>query len=194
MLDQTLFNKSGAGFLLGGDQSSHPPSGLGAASSKCPQGTRPQAPAPVTTSPCRCRHQPHINLELYASYVYLSMSYTVDPDGVALKNSDRYFLHQFHEEREHAEMLMKLQNQWGGWMLNSSGYQVTKLWGLGEPAQCNKMCVSYTWKKHKSVITGPAPTGPWQKQPPLVWLHWDSIPKWAGEIHQRIGWPRNQLV
>nr|KAF6465176.1 ferritin heavy chain 1 [Rousettus aegyptiacus] len=34
-----------------------------------------------------------INLELYASYVYLSMS---------------------HEEREHAEKLMKLQNQRGG--------------------------------------------------------------------------------
>uniref|UniRef100_A0A8C2MMR8 Ferritin n=1 Tax=Cricetulus griseus TaxID=10029 RepID=A0A8C2MMR8_CRIGR len=44
-----------------------------------------------------------INLELYASY-----------DDVALKNFAKYFLHQSHEEREHAEKLMKLQNQGGG--------------------------------------------------------------------------------
>ncbi|KAF6333099.1 ferritin heavy chain 1 [Rhinolophus ferrumequinum] len=43
-----------------------------------------------------------INLELYASYVYLSMNFA------------KYFLHQSHEEREHAEKLMKLQNQRGG--------------------------------------------------------------------------------
>ncbi|XP_043339187.1 ferritin heavy chain-like [Cervus canadensis] len=55
-----------------------------------------------------------INLELYASYVYLSMSYYFDRDDVALKNFAKYFLHQFHEEREHAERLMKLQNQRGG--------------------------------------------------------------------------------
>uniref|UniRef100_H9H3W3 Ferritin n=1 Tax=Macaca mulatta TaxID=9544 RepID=H9H3W3_MACMU len=55
-----------------------------------------------------------INLELYASYVYLSMSYYFDHDDAALKNFAKYFLHQSHEEREHAEKLMKLQNQQGG--------------------------------------------------------------------------------
>ncbi|XP_037692892.1 ferritin heavy chain-like [Choloepus didactylus] len=55
-----------------------------------------------------------INLELYASYIYLSMSYYFDCDDVALKNIAKYFLHQSHEEREHAEKLMKLQNQHGG--------------------------------------------------------------------------------
>ncbi|KAM7093841.1 ferritin heavy chain-like [Molossus nigricans] len=55
-----------------------------------------------------------INLKLYASYVYLSMSYYFDHDDVALKNLAKYFLHQCHEEREHAEKLMKLQNQRGG--------------------------------------------------------------------------------
>uniref|UniRef100_A0A803VAJ4 Ferritin n=1 Tax=Ficedula albicollis TaxID=59894 RepID=A0A803VAJ4_FICAL len=54
------------------------------------------------------------SLELYASYVYLSMSYYFDRDDVALKNFAKYFLHQSHEEREHAEKLMKLQNQRGG--------------------------------------------------------------------------------
>uniref|UniRef100_A0A8I3P4S2 Ferritin n=1 Tax=Canis lupus familiaris TaxID=9615 RepID=A0A8I3P4S2_CANLF len=55
-----------------------------------------------------------INPELYASYVYLSMSYYFDRDDVALKNFAKYFLHQSHEEREHAEKLMKLQNRRGG--------------------------------------------------------------------------------
>uniref|UniRef100_A0A8C4PFF8 Ferritin n=1 Tax=Equus asinus TaxID=9793 RepID=A0A8C4PFF8_EQUAS len=54
-----------------------------------------------------------INLELHASYVYLSMSFYFDRDDVALKNFAKYFLHQSHEEREHAEKLMKLQNQRG---------------------------------------------------------------------------------
>uniref|UniRef100_A0A2K5U878 Ferritin n=1 Tax=Macaca fascicularis TaxID=9541 RepID=A0A2K5U878_MACFA len=53
-----------------------------------------------------------INLELYASY--FQMSYYFDRDDVALKNFAKYFLHQSHEEREHAKKLMKLQNQRGG--------------------------------------------------------------------------------
>ncbi|ELK32362.1 Ferritin heavy chain [Myotis davidii] len=55
-----------------------------------------------------------INLELYVSYIYLSMSYYFDRDDMALKNLDKYFLRQSHEEREHAEKLMKLQTQRGG--------------------------------------------------------------------------------
>nr|XP_008012423.1 ferritin, mitochondrial [Chlorocebus sabaeus] len=55
-----------------------------------------------------------INLELYASYVYLSMAYYFSRDDVALNNFARYFLHQSREETEHAEKLMRLQNQRGG--------------------------------------------------------------------------------
>ncbi|KAI4590059.1 hypothetical protein MJG53_001108 [Ovis ammon polii x Ovis aries] len=55
-----------------------------------------------------------INLELYASCVYLSMSYYFDCDDVALKNFAKYFFHQSHEEREHAEKTMQLQNWRGG--------------------------------------------------------------------------------
>ena len=84
----------------------------------------PQLPAITTASPLQVRQNYHqdseaainhqINLELYASYFYLSMSYYFDCDDVALKNFAKYFLHQSHEEREHAEKLMKLQNQRGG--------------------------------------------------------------------------------
>ncbi|XP_035868245.1 ferritin heavy chain-like [Phyllostomus discolor] len=45
------------------------------------------------------------------SYVYLSMSYYFDRNDVALKNFAECFLHQSHEEREHTEKLMKLQDQ-----------------------------------------------------------------------------------
>ncbi|ELW62039.1 Ferritin heavy chain [Tupaia chinensis] len=55
-----------------------------------------------------------INLELHTSYVYLSISSYFDCYGVALKNFAKYFLYQSHEEKEHAEKLMKLQNQQGG--------------------------------------------------------------------------------
>lgn len=45
---------------------------------------------------------------------FIFQSYYFDRDDVALKNFAKYFLHQSHEEREHAEKLMKLQNQRGG--------------------------------------------------------------------------------
>lgn len=55
-----------------------------------------------------------INLELYASYVYLSMAYYFSRDDVALNNFAGYFLRLSREETQHAEMLMRLQNQRGG--------------------------------------------------------------------------------
>nr|XP_048294632.1 ferritin heavy chain-like [Myodes glareolus] len=78
----------------------------------------------TTASPSQMRQNYHqdseaainrqINLELYASYVYLSMSCYFDRDAVALRNFAKYFLRQSHEKREHAEKLMKLQKERGG--------------------------------------------------------------------------------
>jgi len=55
-----------------------------------------------------------INMELYASYVYLSMAYHFDRDDIALEGFHDYFKHQSDEEREHAQKLMKYQNVRGG--------------------------------------------------------------------------------
>jgi len=55
-----------------------------------------------------------INLELYASYVYQSMAFHFDRDDVALNNFRDFFQKNSDEEREHAEKLMKFQNQRGG--------------------------------------------------------------------------------
>ena len=58
-----------------------------------------------------------INLELEASYVYLSMAYYFDRDDLALPNFARFFREASGEEREHAEKLMTVQNQRGGRIL-----------------------------------------------------------------------------
>jgi len=55
-----------------------------------------------------------INLELYASYVYQSMAFYFDRDDVALPGFHKFFSKSSEEEREHAEKLMKFQNQRGG--------------------------------------------------------------------------------
>ncbi|XP_053434966.1 ferritin heavy chain-like [Nycticebus coucang] len=55
-----------------------------------------------------------ITLELYASYVHLSMAAYFDRDNVALKHFARFFQQRSNKERELAETLMELQNQRGG--------------------------------------------------------------------------------
>ncbi|XP_037595502.1 ferritin heavy chain-like [Cebus imitator] len=98
-----------------------------------------------------------INLELCASCVYLSMSYYFDCDDVALKKFAKYFLHQSHEEREHAENLRKLQNQGGGHIF---------LRDIQKPdhddweSRLNAIeCALHLEKKCESVTTAPAQTG-----------------------------------
>ena len=56
----------------------------------------------------------HIDLEFHASYVYLSMAFHFERDDVALEHFGRYFLHQSDEKMEHAQELMRLQNQRSG--------------------------------------------------------------------------------
>lgn len=63
---------------------------------------------------CEAGVNKQINLELYASYVYQSMSFYFDRDDVALPGFSKYFKKASDEEREHAEKLMKFQNQRGG--------------------------------------------------------------------------------
>lgn len=55
-----------------------------------------------------------INMELYASYVYLSMSAYFDRDDVALHGFAKFFKENSDEEREHAREFMKYQNLRGG--------------------------------------------------------------------------------
>ncbi|XP_071445545.1 soma ferritin-like [Hetaerina americana] len=55
-----------------------------------------------------------INMELYASYVYLSMSHYFERDDVALKGFEKYFSKASDDEREHAQKLMTYQNKRGG--------------------------------------------------------------------------------
>ncbi|XP_015178329.1 PREDICTED: soma ferritin-like [Polistes dominula] len=55
-----------------------------------------------------------INMELNASYVYLSMAYYFDRSNVALPGLHKYFKKASDEEREHAMKFMTYQNKRGG--------------------------------------------------------------------------------
>jgi len=63
---------------------------------------------------CEAGVNKQINMELYASYVYQSMGFHFDRDDVALPGFAKFFKKNSEEERGHAELLMKFQNQRGG--------------------------------------------------------------------------------
>ncbi|OBS75182.1 hypothetical protein A6R68_14280, partial [Neotoma lepida] len=53
----------------------------------------------------------HIQLQLQASYVYLSMAFCFDRDDVALGIFKDFFLSKSHNCKASAEMFMHLQNK-----------------------------------------------------------------------------------
>jgi len=63
---------------------------------------------------CEASINKQINMELYASYVYLSMSHFYDRDDISLPGMVKFFKENSDEEREHAQKLMKYQNSRGG--------------------------------------------------------------------------------
>ncbi|XP_077994698.1 soma ferritin-like [Glandiceps talaboti] len=76
-----------------------------------------------------------INMELYASYVYQSMGFYFARDDIALHGFSKYFKKASEEEREHAEKLMKFQNQRGGRIVLQGINKPDKdEWGTGTDA------------------------------------------------------------
>lgn len=63
---------------------------------------------------CEAAINSHVQLQLYASYVYLSMGFFFDRKDVALENFASFFLNKSHECTAHAEMFLAVQNQRGG--------------------------------------------------------------------------------
>jgi len=63
---------------------------------------------------CEAAINKQINMELHASYVYLSMAYSMNHVDVALPGFFKFFKKCSDEERDHAEKLMKYQNMRGG--------------------------------------------------------------------------------
>jgi len=55
-----------------------------------------------------------INLELYASYVYMALAHHFDRSDVALKGHHKFFKKMADEENEHAQKFMAYQNKRGG--------------------------------------------------------------------------------
>jgi len=63
---------------------------------------------------CEAGINKQINMELFASYTYMSMAYYFHRDDVAFPGFYEYFKKQSDEEREHAQKLMTFQNERGG--------------------------------------------------------------------------------
>ncbi|XP_028764487.1 ferritin-3, chloroplastic-like [Neltuma alba] len=66
---------------------------------------------------CEAAINEQINVEYNVSYVYHSMFAYFDRDNIALKGFAKFFKESSEEEREHAEKLMKYQNDRGGRVL-----------------------------------------------------------------------------
>ena len=60
---------------------------------------------------CQAAFHRHINVELHASYLYLSMAFYFDRQGMALKHFPTFFLWQWREAQEQVQTLIQLQNQ-----------------------------------------------------------------------------------
>merc|ERR1739838_1122181 len=79
---------------------------------------------------CEALVNKQINMELYASYVYLSMTYYFTRDDVALPGFAKYFQKNSDEEREHAQKFMEYQNSRGGCIvLQDVGKPAKDEWG-----------------------------------------------------------------
>ncbi|KAK0175801.1 hypothetical protein PV328_000004 [Microctonus aethiopoides] len=63
---------------------------------------------------CETALNNQINMELHASYVYLSMAFYFDKCDVALPGLHKYFKKLSDDEREHALKLIAYQNKRGG--------------------------------------------------------------------------------
>lgn len=63
---------------------------------------------------CESAVNKQINMELYASYVYMAMAYHFERDDVALPGFYKFFKKNSDEEREHAQKFIKFQNERGG--------------------------------------------------------------------------------
>lgn len=63
---------------------------------------------------CEAGVNRQINMELHASYCYQSMAFYFARDDIALPGFSKFFRKASDEEREHAEKLMKFQNDRGG--------------------------------------------------------------------------------
>ena len=73
---------------------------------------------------------------------------------LAKKNFAKYFIHQSHEEREHAEKLMKLQDQWGGQIsLQDIKKPDCDDWGNGLSAMECALHLEKVWISHYWIYT-----------------------------------------
>merc|ERR1712109_441182 len=94
---------------------------------------------------CEALVNKQINLELHASYVYMSMAYYFDRGDVAYSGFSSYFKKNSDEEREHGEKFIKYQNKRGGKLSGRAGRRHQGDLRVDYEAQT---CWSWTWIPH----------------------------------------------
>ncbi|KAL0993595.1 hypothetical protein UPYG_G00110250 [Umbra pygmaea] len=87
---------------------------------------------------CEAAINKMINMELFASYNYMSMAHYFSRDDVALPGFAHFFKENSEEEREHADKLLSFQNKRGGRIfLQDIKKPDRNEWGSGlEAMQC----------------------------------------------------------
>ncbi|KAJ8399943.1 hypothetical protein AAFF_G00406730 [Aldrovandia affinis] len=87
---------------------------------------------------CEAAINQMVNMELFASYTYMSMAHYFSRDDVALQGFSHFFKENSAEEREHAEKLLSFQNKRGGRIfLKDIKKPERDEWGSGlEAMQC----------------------------------------------------------
>lgn len=81
---------------------------------------------------CEAAVNKQINMELYASYVYLSMAAHFERHDVALPGFHKFFKKNSDEERGHAQKFIEFQNNRGGSVkLTNITAPETDSWGTG---------------------------------------------------------------
>jgi len=93
-----------------------------------------------------------INMELTASYVYLSMASYFSRHDVALPNIAKYFKEQSLEEREHAQKLIDYQIMRGG-NLQLSDVKAPEIQNWGSALNAFESALTLEKKVNESLLT-----------------------------------------
>merc|ERR1711890_146822 len=88
---------------------------------------------------CEAMINKQINMEFYASYVYLSMGSYFNRQDQALHGFGKHFMGESEEERKHGIKLMEYQTKRGG-EGRLPGHRQTQLYGVGESCRGHGGC------------------------------------------------------
>jgi len=86
-------------------------------------------------SECEAALNKQINIELHASYVFMSMAWYFNRDDISMAGCHQFFKKSSDEERDQAEKIMKYQNMRGGKIVLQTVERPERdVWGTAQEA------------------------------------------------------------